>query len=346
VALIGLGVAFGILCYSYVADTRTIEEKKASLVRRIFGDKAPVKNLLSGEFRDKDGDLIADAPTNEAEWVDPEILKFSYVAGKDSKEQGQVWQSLLEALAEKTGKKVDYIVFEKQDEQLAALKEAQLHVCGLNTGAVPIAVNAAGFVPVSMLSRADGSSGYTMKLIVPAASPIKSVADLKGSRIHFLWRDSNSGFKAPVVILRDDFGLHPYVDYDFGFLTSHEDSIRAISRGEIKAAPVASDMIDRLVAREQIDRSTIREIYTSERFPPAALGYVSTLHPDLASKIRAILIDLSFTGTSMEKEFAPSGVDRLRPTSYKDDFAIVRRIDDALGSTHEIRKTSLADVKR
>ncbi|MBY0588194.1 phosphate/phosphite/phosphonate ABC transporter substrate-binding protein [bacterium] len=335
--LIGLGMFLGIVSYWYLLDAQSVADKQRVLYERIFGKSQPVSNRLAAGFLDANADQVADAPVDEKDWIDPEAITFSYVAGKDNAQQEQVWKSLLEQLAEKLGRPSKYLVFEKFEDEVAALKDGTLHVAGLNTGGVPIAVDAAGFVPVSMLGREDGSSGYTMQIIVPAGSSVQRVADLKGKRIHFLWRDSNSGFKAPVVILQEDFGLKPNVDYDYGFSTSHEDSIKAIARGEIDAAPVASDMIDRLAARDGLDRSKIRIIHTSERFPPAALGYSNRIKPEVAMKIRELLLGLSFADTTMSEEFRSAGVTKLVPVHYKEDWAIIRRIDDSLGYIHEVK---------
>ena len=38
--------------------------------------------------------------------------------------------------------------------------------------------------------------------------------------------DSNSGFKAPLVLLMDEYHFMPDRDYQWGFSQSHEDSIK------------------------------------------------------------------------------------------------------------------------
>ncbi len=75
----------------------------------------------------------------------------------------------------------------------------------MNTGEVPLAVDQCGFVPLCTLGRDDGSFGYSMLLIVPANSPIKVPKDLLGKTIAFKDTNSNSGFKAPIVTLLNEF---------------------------------------------------------------------------------------------------------------------------------------------
>jgi phosphonate transport system substrate-binding protein len=201
-------------------------------------------------------------------------------------------------------------------------------------------VNACGFVPVSTLGRADGSFGITMQLIVPAASLVQTVRDLRGHRLTFTDTTSNSGFKAPVVLLWTDFGLAPDRDYSWGFSFGHEASIRGVADGDLEAAAVASDMLARALGEpddaRRVDAKKLRVIYTSERFPPAALGYAHDLRPELAEAIRGALLEFSWNGTGLDKVFG-SDATRFVPVAYKDDFAIVRRIDDALGYPHDVK---------
>ncbi len=147
------------------------------------------------------------------------FLTFSYIASESPEEQ-KVWAQCCDDLAKATGKRVEYLPLAKVDDQLKAIKEGRLHVAGLNTGAVPTAVDDCGFVPICTLGRDDKSFGYSMLFIVPAASAIKSPNDLRGQKIAFTDAASNSGFKAPVVTLLNEFGMRPMRDYDWFSPTS------------------------------------------------------------------------------------------------------------------------------
>jgi phosphonate transport system substrate-binding protein len=169
-----------------------------------------------------------------------------------------------------------------------------------------------------------------MELIVPAASPIQKLTDLKGRKITFIDFKSHSGYKAAAVKLMS-LGLLPDQDYQYGFSTSHDESIKGVAKGDYEAAPVASNLLKRAVANGTIRDDQFRRIYASERFPPAALGYAYNLSPELAEKVRSAMLDYSFAGTSLEMLFANSGDTKFVPINYKDDFAIICSIDLALG---------------
>ena len=135
---------------------------------------------------DADGDLVADAPTDSSEWIDPETLVFAYTPVEDPEVYRGVWSEFLDHLSEATGKPVQFFPVQSNAAQLEAMRAGRLHVAGYNTGSNPIAVNCAGFVPFAMMAGADGSFGYEMEIITHVDSDIEEVEDLAGTdaRVH------------------------------------------------------------------------------------------------------------------------------------------------------------------
>jgi phosphonate transport system substrate-binding protein len=93
-----------------------------------------------------------------------------------------------------------------------------------------------------------------------------------------------------------------------------------------EAAPVSDELWQRAIAAGDANPDKIRTIYESERFPPATMGHVYNLSPGLAEKIRTAFLECPWSDPPLEKQ---SGANRFVPVSYKQDFALVRRIDDA-----------------
>jgi phosphonate transport system substrate-binding protein len=301
-----------------------------------FGLNRPTKNRLAADYTDGDGDLLADRP-DEAECISPDTLYFAYIPGEGPEHMAETWRPLTDAIAAATGKRVEFKQLDSIDNQLVALADGELHITGINTGTVPRAVNASGFIPMFVIGNEDGTFGYKMKFIVPHDSPIRQIEDLQGHRITFTSPDSNSGFKAPVVMLMYDYDLRPGRDYDYAFSTSHDQSILGIANRTLPVAAVASDMLDRAIARGDIDPEAVRTIYTSERFPSATLGCVYNLDPQLTEKISQAIAGLQIDGTALQTAVGlPAGA-RFVPVSYKDEWALIRRSDDALGELHTLR---------
>ena len=293
-----------------------------------FELSTPAPRGLDPRFADNDQDLVADVPSDLTQQFSPEKLIFAYVAGPDAEEERAAWQDLVAHLARVTGKPVEVAAFHTTSEQLEALDKRALHITGLNTGAVPAAVASAGFVPVCTFGKEDGSFGITMQMIVPAKSALQKITDLKGRTVAFTTRDSNSGCKAALALLRDN-NLLPFRDYLWKFSGGHEESIKGVAEGRYDAAPVASDLLQRAITGGVINSDDVRVLYESEKFPPATVGYAHYLAPELAAKIREGLSGFQPEGTSLEKLFRSSNATRFVPVSYKQDYALIRRIDDA-----------------
>ena len=314
--------------WSSTLEATARKEMASNVVARMFtAENVPVIAEMS--FPDADKDMVADPPTDAAQLITPDVLVFSYVASEEEGPSEETWKELLAAVKEKTGKEVKFVHYTDVNEQLAALKKGELHVTGLNTGLVPIAVDRDGFVPLCTFGSSDGSYGYTMKLIVPAGSPIKDPVQIKGHKVTFTRPDSNSGCKAPFVLLKDTYKLMPERDYQWSFSLGHEDSIKRVAAKEFEVAPVASDVLARMVEKGEVDPAAIETIYTSERFPPATIGYAYNLAPELRDGIREVLLGFNWSGTGLEKEFGPETT-KFVPVSYKDDWANTRRIDQVI----------------
>jgi phosphonate transport system substrate-binding protein len=295
-----------------------------------LGLDQPSANRLDEQFQDEDGNLIADPPKDSNQWLDPETLRFSYLAA-NQEHYAQVMASLLEYLSEQCGRPVVFAPQESPDDQLAGLKKGELHIVGINSGAVPVAVNQCGFVPLSSFGTNDRLVTYTMKFIVRKDSPVKSVADLRGHRLALTDPTSNSGWKAPLMLLKNEHGLTPIVDYDIASTGSHENSIKAIAAGDEEAAAVASDELQLAQARGLIAADDFRVVYESEPFCNNTIGCPYNLHPLLVEKVRAALLELNWEGSKLADEFSILGATQFVAVSFKDDFKLIRQIDDAMG---------------
>jgi len=295
----------------------------------------PVTNKLDPAYTDADGDFVADPPTDPAKFVNPDTLRISYVATEEPEAFELAFAEFVANLARVTGKKVEYVPVKSADEQLRGLRDGTLHLTGFNTGNVPRAVNVAGFVPLAVLGDATGDFRHRSLIVVPAKSEVTSLAGLKGRELWLTEPGSNSGYRSPLLLMRAA-GLLPERDYLLRYSGGHDGSIERIASGEAVAAGVASDVLARAVARGVIgaEGAGYRVLDKSEAFPSAAMGYPHDLDPALVAKIRTANLDFNWAGTALEKEFAASGKTKFVPVNYKDDFALVRKIDDDTGTKH------------
>jgi len=330
--VIALVVLFTMAFVVYLSFGRPSDQGNPEWALATLGLGSSQAGRLAERFKDSNHDLVADPPVDSAEWIDPARITFSYIATDEPERYEIAFREFIGFLASRVDRPVEYRQFTTRTDQLQALKSGGLHITGLNTGSVPWAVNQAGFVPIGVPSPHDRIHGYRMVLLASAASPIHQLQDIRGRTLTLTEPSSNSGYKGPLVLLMSDFGMMPGRDYDFNFSYSHDRSLLGLVSGRYELIATASDLVDRYIGSGELDPASFRKVYESEVFPPAVIGYRHDLAPHLASTIRQAVFEFAWSGTGLEKEFGPAGLTRYVPISFKDDFSLVRRIDDSVRS--------------
>jgi len=297
------------------------------------------RGTLDVRFCDRDGDLIADPPTDPKDFVDPDTLVFAYTPVEDPAVYAEVWREFLDHLSTTTGKRVQFFPVQSNAAQIEAMRAGRLHVTGFNTGSTPLAVNVAGFTPFAMMASKTGEFGYEMEIIVRQESPIQKIEDLRGKTIAFTAETSNSGFKAPTVLLKTEFGLELDKDYKAVFSGKHDNSILGVFNKDYEAAAIANSVLKRMAARNVVDAKQLRAIYRSQTFPTTAYGYVYNLKPELAAKVREAFFTFKWEGTKLLEEFQKSEPpqETFIPISYKEKWEVIRKIDEASGVEYRLK---------
>lgn len=286
---------------------------------------------LDSRYQDRDGDLIADIPADPADQVDPSTLIFAYTPVEDPAVYVDVWKEFLDHLSEVTGKPVQFFPVQSNAAQIEAMRAGRLHVAGVNTGSNPLAVACAGFRPFSMMASEDGTFGYEMEIITYPGSGIEKPEDLKGRVLAFTAETSNSGFKAPSALLKSEFGLERDKDFTPRFSGAHDNSILGVANKDYDAAAVANSVKARMIDRGLVTDDQLKTIYTSQTFPTTGFGVAYNLTPDLQDKIKQAFFSFDWEGTKLLEEFSKSGDTKFIPITFKDDWAVIRQIDEANG---------------
>jgi phosphonate transport system substrate-binding protein len=284
---------------------------------------------LDKAYCDRDGDLVADAPSDPKQFVNPSTIIFAYTPVEDPAVYARTWDGFLKHMEKVTGKKVVFFPVQSNAAQIEAMRSGRLHVAGFNTGSNPIAVNCAGFVPFAIMGSQNGEFGYEMEIIVPDDSTIKTPADLKGKKLAFTAPTSNSGFKAPSAILKADFNLEAERDFTPVFSGKHDNSVLGVANKDYDAASIANEVMKRMIERKVVDPAKIRSIYKSETFPTTGYGYAHNLDPKLVEKVKEAFFAFPWAGSALKAEFKEE--DRFVPITYKKDWSVIRKIDAATG---------------
>ena len=301
----------------------------AGLGLLLLSSPALAEFKLDSRFTDADGDLIADVPTDPSQLIDPPTLIFAYTPVEDPAVYAKAWADFLTHMEAVTGKKVQFFPVQSNAAQIEAMRAGRLHVAGFNTGSNPLAVACAGFRPFTMMAKADGSFGYEMEIITYPGSGIEKPEDIKGKQIAFTSETSNSGYKAPSALLKALYGMEAGKDFEPVFSGKHDNSILGVANKDYPAAAIANSVLFRMIERDVIKADQIVSIYKSQTFPTTGYGLVYNLKPELQEKIQEAFRTFKWEGSTLEEEFQKSGEAQFIPITFKENWAVIRQIDEA-----------------
>jgi phosphonate transport system substrate-binding protein len=284
---------------------------------------------LDSRYCDDNGDLVADTPADAGKLLDPDTLIFSYTPVEDPSVYENVFAGFMDYLAEKTGKKVKWYGAESYAAQVEAMRSGRLHVAGISTGPTVFGVNLAGYVPMSIMCKGDGTFGYRLQLITQKDSDIMKVSDLKGRKVAHVTPSSNSGNQAPRALFKD-MGVVPDQDYEVIYSGKHDNSIMGVANRDYDAAPIASSVLDRMASKGVVNKGDLRIIWESQPFPTTSYGFAHNLHPDLQKSVSEAFLTYDWKGTALAKEFGKQA-DKFCAITFKEQWKPIRLIQKENG---------------
>jgi phosphonate transport system substrate-binding protein len=178
---------------------------------------------------------------------------------------------------------------------------------------------------------------YYSGVFTNAASPIRTIADLKGRRVAFGDVNSTSSFVYPMAMIVDA-GLDPVRDLGAIRMTgSHADSLAALVHGQADAAALSFDSFDKAVSQHAVDPSTIRVVAKSPPIPYPPLIMNSRLDAGLKAKLRdafARVEKAPGVTPEMIRGYGGKQVDRydtaFAPERFNVAGAVMAKLDDGL----------------
>jgi phosphonate transport system substrate-binding protein len=217
---------------------------------------------------------IAQAPLKE--------VTIAFATRRDTKDLQNKVDQVTAILSKEVGMPVKGITAD-ETASVEALKANRANVAFLSGRASLKAEQLSGAKMYLAEVRADYSGGktYNSVFVVPEDSPLKTLADptqtleqLRGKRMAFTSETSNSGFKAPSALLRQQFKLESGKDYTPVFSGKHDNSILGVANKDYPAAAIANSVKLRMEARGTVKPEQTKVIYKSETFPTTGYGYV------------------------------------------------------------------------
>ena len=288
------------------------------------------RGALDDAYCDENRDLTADVPTEANRLRSPSTLVFAYTPVEDPALYASQFRPLMEYLTTCTGRRVVYFQVTSNAAQVEAMRSGRLHIAGFSTGPTAFAVNLAGAVPFAIKGNDRAYESYRVVVITRANSEIRTLADLRGRRVAHTSATSNSGNLAPRALF-PAAGVTPDTDYRVLFSGGHDRSVMGVNAGDFDAAPVASDVFNRMIGRNQVQAANFCTIWESDPFPTSSFAHAHDLQPELAQRIRQCFYDFRFP-PAMARELG--GNDRFWPATYQREWAPVRAVADAVNAPY------------
>jgi phosphonate transport system substrate-binding protein len=283
---------------------------------------------LDTAYCDENRDLVADVPPPPAQ-VAPKTLVVALTALEDEANTADLYKPLIGHLRTCMAMQVEVSELREERPIIAAMRAGRVQVANFATGGMMFAVNFAGAVPFAGkgMESVGHIDDYQLYLLVRADSPYQKLLDLRGKTIAHVSAISNSGNLAPRALFAEE-GLVPERDYKVVYSGRHDKSISGLNLGLWDAAPVASGVFERMIARGEIRREQFRVIYKSGSFPRRAFAHTHVLDGKIAEKMRACFLNFRFPPAMAQ---ALEGNNRFYAVDYRQDWRLVRFVAKAAG---------------
>lgn len=220
-------------------------------------------------------------------------------------------------LEKKLGLPVELVVGANYAATGEALRFGRLDIAYLGPVTYLLRARAAKLEPFARPSHAVVGPTFQAVIIVPADSPAKTLADLKGGEVAFGDPASTSGTWVPRYQLLAA-GLVSGRDYTLRVLGAHDAVALAVANSKVAAGGLSMPIYNRLIKENKIDAKAVRVLAESPAIPEYMWTFREGLDPEFKEQIRKAFIsvdDPEALKVFRAEAFIPavdSDVDRVR----------------------------------
>ena len=247
-------------------------------------------------------------PAGQGE-VDQKTLRIGVGAIVSPQGTVQTYQPLIDYLSLKMGVPAILVQRRTYQELNDLLARNVVDLGFICTGAYVESIRG-GKISLLVVPRINGKTTYRSFVIVPAASPAREFADLRGKVFAFTDPLSTSGYFSPLSLLKS-MGQQPETFFDRTIFTySHDRSIAAVLDGLADGAAVDHLVYEFAVQRDAKIARQIRVIRESQDFgiPPVVVPHA--IDPGKKALLKELLFGMHLDPAG-EKALAVLGVERF-----------------------------------
>lgn len=198
---------------------------------------------------------------------------------------------LLHYLGAQLGMEIDFVQRKTHAEVRDLLQSGSIDMAFICSSPYALADAEAGQTLLAM-PVVHGATTYQSYIIVNAASPARSLADLRGGVFAFTDPDSNTGYLNTLYMLQQA-GAKPETFFRSTMFThSHDNSILAVARGLVDAASVNSLVWDYYAEKRPATTRQTRILCKSGAFAMPPVVTSAKVSPEKREAILNVLLQL------------------------------------------------------
>jgi len=194
-------------------------------------------------------------------------------------------------LEKRLGMPVEMVVGSNYAATSAALRFGRLNIAYLGPSSY---IMQSKYAPMEVFARpthAGVGPTFQAVIIVPADSPAKTLADLKGKEIGFGDPASTSGTWVPRYMLVKA-GLVSDRDYTLRVLGAHDRVAFAVAGHKLDAGGLSMPIYNRLLKEGKLDPKSVRVLEESPAIPEYMWTFGSGLDPKFKEEIRKAFLEV------------------------------------------------------
>lgn len=216
----------------------------------------------------------------------PEVLRVGLVPNQAPDKIKVQYEPFKQYMEKKLNKKIELFVATDYAGVVEAMASEKLDVAYFGGLTYVQAKERANIYPiVTEIDQYTKTTKYHSLIIVPADSPIKNLAELKGKTFAFGDVNSTSGSLYPRMML-DKVGLKTPGDFkNVVYTGGHDATAKAVQNGSVDAGGIEDRILYKLEKNGAIDKSKIRILKESDLIEGYPWVVREALDKDLVKKI-------------------------------------------------------------
>lgn len=211
-------------------------------------------------------DRVPDATLRDlAPPPDNSALRFGFEPRNNVQEDARQYASFLAWLSKATGRRFELRFVPRNGSIAEEIGSGRVHFAAVGAGTFLRMQAGHGAIPLVRGLDAGGKAEYRAAIVVPAGSPVRDLAGLRGKRFAFGGFHSTQGHLIPRILLAErGIALRDLAGYEY--TGSHRNCAAAVAAGRFDAGG-----IQELLARRLEEDGMIRVLLLSRSYPSSCI---------------------------------------------------------------------------